>query len=60
MKRLILFLIIAIFVYSGNIYSSKSNNSDTKINIQKANVVYDGATFNGVNVYEIHNELFYL
>ncbi|GAB1401217.1 hypothetical protein MASR1M68_01280 [Elusimicrobiota bacterium] len=58
MKRLILFLIIAIFVYSGNIYSSKSNNSDTKINIQKANVVYDGATFNGVNVYEIHNELF--
>lgn len=58
MKRLILCLIISIFVYSGNIYSSKNNNSDIKINVQKANVVYDGATYNGINVYEIHNELF--
>lgn len=58
MKRLILYLTMLIFVCSINVYSSKNNNSDIKINIQKINVVYDGATCNGINAYEIHDELF--
>lgn len=58
MKRLILYLTMLIFVCSINVYPGKNNNSDIKINIQKTNVVYDGATYNGINVYEIHDELF--
>lgn len=58
MKRLILYLTMLIFACSINVYPSKNNNSDIKINIQKTNVVYDGAIYNGINVYEIHDELF--
>lgn len=58
MKKLLLCLSLLIFICSAGVFSDKKNDSEIKIEIQKANVIFDGINYNGINIYEIQKENF--
>ncbi|MDD4166884.1 MAG: N-acetylmuramoyl-L-alanine amidase, partial [Endomicrobiaceae bacterium] len=58
MKKLLLCLSLLMFLCSAGVFSDKKNDSEIKIDIQKANVIFDGINHNGINIYEIQKENF--
>ncbi len=58
MKKLLLCLFLLMFLCAAGGFSAKKNDSEIKIDIQKANVIFDGINYNGINIYEIQKENF--